>query len=198
MFSRKNHRNTLYTICFVICRRRIFGVIDCIIPHQWGLILRQHCCKPSRSSKSSEIHKKIMRSCLPRKTRILHVWGEIAPITQRKMVKLSLFWHHLGAISLKTAGVWVLNRTLLVFGRVITCIESHEHQNSSSTLDLKINNIFWSFFGSTSYWLWNISVTHDFDLKIYEKYWIMYFFIRKSNFTNIHEREGYLSYRIDL
>ena len=198
MFSRKNHRNIIYTLCFVICRRRIFDGINCIMPHQWGLMCRQHCCKPSRSSKSSEIHKKIMRSCLPRKTRILHVWGEIAPITQRKIMKLSHFWHHLGGISLKTVGFWVLNRTLLVFSRVITCIESHEHKNSSSTLDLKINNNFWSFFGSISCWVWNISVTADFDPKIYEKCWIMYFFIRKSNFINVHEFEGDLPCRIDL
>ena len=198
MFSRRNHRNTIYTLCFVICRRRIFDAVNCIMPHQWWLMCRQHCCKPSRSSKSSEIHKKIMRSCLPRKTRILHVWGYFAPITQRKIMKLSHFWHHLGGISLKTVGFWALNRTLPVFSRVITCIESHEHQNSSSTLDLKINNNFWSFFGSTSYWVWNISVTPDFDPKIYENFWIIYFLIRKSNFVYIHEFEGDLSCRTDL
>ena len=142
MFSRRNHRNTIYILCFVICRRRIFDGIDSIMPHQWGLTCTQHCCKPSRSSKNSEIHKEITRSCLPRKTRTLHVWGYFAPITQRKIMKLSHFWHHLGGISLKTVGFWALNRTLLVFSRVIMYIESQEHQNSCSALDLKMSNIF--------------------------------------------------------
>ena len=145
MFSRRNHGNIIYTLCFVICRRRIFDAINCIMPHQWRLMCRQHCCKPSRSSKSSEIHKKIMRSCLPHKTCVLHVWGYFTPITQRKIMKLSCFWHHLGGISLMTVGFWALNRTLIVFSRVITYMESHERQNSSSTLDLKMNNNFGRF-----------------------------------------------------
>ena len=189
-------QSTLYVSWFVGDGFSTPSTALCLI--SGGFICRQHCCKPSRSSKSAEIHKKIMRSCLPRKTRILHVWGYFTPITQREIMKLSHFWHHLGDISLKTVGFWALNQTLLVLSRVITCIESHEHQNSSNTLDLKINNNFWSFFGSASCWVWNISVTPDFDLKIYEKYWIIFFFIRKSNFVYIHEFEGDLSWRADL